>query len=491
LLKTKLLVKNSVFSFGGKVGSVLAALVGIPIIIENAGTEQFGLLSIIWICIGYLAVFDLGIGRTITQFVSNQLGKNNPSDVGGYIGSALITTLIAAVFVGVLLFLISSAICLHLFNIPPELLEESILSFKLLALTVPFILMAQVLRGALEAFQQFKKIAFLAAMISTGTYLSIAAAAYFYEGFIFLVTILCLFKVFNAFILFYVLRREIKDTEVNITYSIKQIPKLLKFGRWVTVSNIIGPLMGNMDRFIIGSVITMSAVAFYTTAYDMVSKVNIIPTSLASVMFPAFSTVYQSNRLQTRKLYRQSLLLLQWLMLPAVCGLILFSYEILLVWLNEEFAKNSSLILQILGIGIFFNNLAQISFSFLQAAGHPQITAKIHAVELPLFLLTLWILINQFGIVGAAVASTLRIIVDQLLLMVFADRIVEKTTELTTFLWLPLLVLISTFLIVNIVPELWIRVVFFGLFSLLFYLFVWKKYLNNKHKQILLNLIDG
>ena len=490
MLKTKLLVKNSLFSFGGKVGSVLAALVGIPIIIKHAGTEQFGLLSILWISIGYLAVFDLGIGRTITQFVSNQLGKNSLEDVGPYIGSAILITLFAGIGVGGLVLFISPYICRNLFNIPPDLLESSITSFNLLGVIVPFILVSQVLRGALEAFQQFKKTAFLAASVSAGTYLSIAAVAYFYQNFILLIVALCAFKVVNALTLYYLLQKEISSSSIKIRYSVKQIPELLKFGQWVTVSNIISPLMGNLDRFIIGSVITMSAVAYYTTAFDMVSKVNIIPTSLASVMFPAFSAVYQSNQLQTRKLYRQSLLLLQWLMLPAVCGLILFSYEILLLWLNKEFAENSSLILQILGVGIFFSNLAQISFSFLQAAGHPQITAKIHAIELPLFLIILWILINHFGIIGAALASTIRIISDQLFLMIFADKIMGKKIEVITFFGLPLTVLLSTFMLVHFVPDLWIRAIIFGFSTLLFYLIVWKWFLNNKHKEVMGSLLN-
>src|SRR5207302_8001981 len=38
---------------------------------------------------------------------------------------------------------------------------------------------------------------------------------------------------------------------------------LLRFGGWMTVSNVVGPLMVTLDRFFIGAMVSMSAVAYY------------------------------------------------------------------------------------------------------------------------------------------------------------------------------------------------------------------------------------
>ncbi len=58
----------------------------------------------------------------------------------------------------------------------------------------------------------------------------------------------------------------------------------------MTVTNVVGPVMVTMDRFLIGAMISITAVAYYTTPYEMVTKLWLIPAAMVGVMFPAFST---------------------------------------------------------------------------------------------------------------------------------------------------------------------------------------------------------
>ena len=62
------------------------------------------------------------------------------------------------------------------------------------------------------------------------------------------------------------------------------------------------------------------------------------------------------------------------------------------------------------------NSLAQVPYSFLQGLGRPDITAKFHLAELPFYIGLMWILVNNIGIAGAAIAWTLRVGLDALLL---------------------------------------------------------------------------
>ena len=56
----------------------------------------------------------------------------------------------------------------------------------------------------------------------------------------------------------------------------RAVRELLSFGSWVTISNIVGPLMIYFDRFVIGALLTMTAVAYYTTPFDVVTRFTII-----------------------------------------------------------------------------------------------------------------------------------------------------------------------------------------------------------------------
>jgi Na+-driven multidrug efflux pump len=90
------------------------------------------------------------------------------------------------------------------------------------------------------------------------------------------------------------------------------------------------------------------------------------------------------------------------------------------------------LVLRWLAAGIFANCLAQLPFCLLQSAGQPDLTAKIQLFELPPYLLLLVMLVRGHGIEGAAIACTVRVLVDAVLLFFFACRLLPGGSE---FLW--------------------------------------------------------
>ena len=67
---------------------------------------------------------------------------------------------------------------------------------------------------------------------------------------------------------------------------------LLRFGGWMTVTNIVSPFMAYLDRFLIGALISLTAVAYYVTPFEMITKLLVIPAALVGVLFPAFSSTF-------------------------------------------------------------------------------------------------------------------------------------------------------------------------------------------------------
>ena len=69
----------------------------------------------------------------------------------------------------------------------------------------------------------------------------------------------------------------------------RALRQLLGFGSLVSVSQVVGPVLTHVEKFIIGSVLTLGAVAFYSVPYNLVWALTIIPGSISGVLFPAFS----------------------------------------------------------------------------------------------------------------------------------------------------------------------------------------------------------
>jgi len=114
------------------------------------------------------------------------------------------------------------------------------------------------------------------------------------------------------------------------------------------------------------------------------------------------------------------------------------------LWLGAEFALHGYRVLQILAVGVFLNSLAQVPFALLQGVGRPDLSARLHLIELPLYLGLLWWLISRWGIEGAAIAWTARVGVDALFMFVLARRFLlyESPVSLRTALLPAIAVLI-------------------------------------------------
>lgn len=113
--------------------------------------------------------------------------------------------------------------------------------------------------------------------------------------------------------------------------------------------------------------------------------------------------------------------------------IVTLAHEGLDLWLGAEFAQNSTRVLQWLVVGRFINGLAQIPFALIQSAGRPDLTAKLHFIELPFYLLIVWWLIGAYGIEGAAVAWVARVAVDTLILFGIAHRFLSSSVSIIQF----------------------------------------------------------
>jgi O-antigen/teichoic acid export membrane protein len=187
---------------------------------------------------------------------------------------------------------------------------------------------------------------------------------------------------------------------------------LLTFGGWLTVSNIVGPMIVHLDRFVVAAVLSSSAVAYYAAPFDVVSRLLLIPTALTAALFPALAHLHTQDAAAARTL-RYSAQRLTFATVIVVVGIgIVAARPALTLWLGQDFAAQSARAMQILLVGFAFNAMAQIPFTTLHSLGCTRQTALLHLLELLPFVGLLLLLVRHSGIEGAAVAWSLRAFLD-------------------------------------------------------------------------------
>jgi O-antigen/teichoic acid export membrane protein len=207
---------------------------------------------------------------------------------------------------------------------------------------------------------------------------------------------------------------------------------LFLFGGWMTVSNVLGPLMVTFDRFLIGSVISIAAVAYYSIPYEVVTKLWLISTALVGVLFPVFSAASFVDRTRLAYLYESGVKYIFVVLLPITLVLVIFAPEGLAVWLGSDFAHNSASVARLLAVAVLMNCMAHVPFTHLQSVGRPDVTAKFHLMELPVYIVMLFFLARSWGITGVAVAWLLRVMIDTILLFWFSSRLLPECRFIVT-----------------------------------------------------------
>ena len=264
------------------------------------------------------------------------------------------------------------------------------------------------LRGVLEAYQHFGVTSVVSTFLGVYAFLAPWLTLHFSHSLFLITAILLLGRVFGWCTYLFFNHVTVPNLATPLRIVVGLIRPLCTFGGWMTLSNIVGPMMVYLDRFLIGVLVSMAAVAFYATPMQLMEKSLIFPAALIGVLFPAFSASFLQDRQRSLRLFRLSLKLTFMAIFPVCLLISTFAREGLEFWLGAEFARNSYQVLQLLALGAFLNSLAYTPFALLQGAKRPDITSKLHLVELPLYLVVLWFLLKSYGIFGAALAWTLR-----------------------------------------------------------------------------------
>lgn len=308
---------------------------------------------------------------------------------------------------------------------------ETTQALRLLALSLPIILTSAALQGVLEAYQKFGAVAAIRIPVTILTYVAPLAVLFWSDNLALLVGSVISGRLIGWSILFLVCLRTIPGILKARTISRRSVPKLMQFGAWITISNSLGLLLVYLDRFVIASMISVAAVTYYTTPYDMVTKLWIVPQALVAVLFPLFATGLTTDHARMELLYGRSVRLLFAAMFPICLIVVAFADELMSVWISAEFAAQSALVLQILCIGVLVNSVARVGASLLQASGNPAAIAKAYFVQIPFYVGLLFWIVSGTGIIGAAALWSARIIADLVLVTVFVHGVLSIRTGLT------------------------------------------------------------
>jgi O-antigen/teichoic acid export membrane protein len=414
------LARNAVWNLLGLGAPLLVAVVAIPPLVRGLGSVRFGLLALSWALIGYSSLFDLGLGRALTRLVAEGSERGLEKDLSVIVWSALVL-LAGFGLAGAAILGLAAAPLTSLLRVPPELHSEAVACFLMAAAMIPLVTLTAGLRGILEARRRFAGLSVLRALAGVLTFVAPLVAIHVTPSLPSALAALGVVRLASlaAHVALCAEYRFGLLAERRFAPSVTW--PLFQFGGWLTISGLLSPLMVYADRFLIAALVSVADVAFYVTPFEIVTRLLVVPAAMSGALFPELSASARSPE-QARRLYQRGVFGILLVLGPATVLLALFAEPALHWWLGPEFARASSRVVRILAAGLLINAAASMPAIWLQASGRPDLTAKLHMIELPLYLAGAVWLIHAFGIEGAAFAWSARVTLDAALLTFLARR---------------------------------------------------------------------
>ncbi len=395
----------------------------VPAYLHIVGDARYGVLSLVWLFLGYFGLFDPGLSRAAIYHIA-RLHDGTARERGDVFWTAISINLGFGIAGGIVLYLVTEPLFLSVFKIPTGMRGEVLDSLPWLAASVPLSIVTAALTGVLQAREWFGVSNTINIVSATLTQIIPLYVAFKYgPNLSLLIPIIIVVRTLSALPAIIAVAISL-PLGAGGRFRPSLLGSLFSYGGWITLSNLINPILSSIDRLLIGGVLNVQAVAFYTVPFNLVSRISVIPGALSTSLFPKLSRTIEAD---SSRLANDALISLAAATIPLTVAFILALPIFMRLWVGAYFASHSTPVGTILLIGIWINGLAYIPYGQLQASNRPDLIAKFHAAELLPFLAVLWFGVHFFGLIGAAWAWTIRVAFDAGILLSAARQLRECT----------------------------------------------------------------
>lgn len=488
-------------NFIGRLWVAIVGLVAIPIMVKGLGNELFGMYSLINILFVYLTLFDLGISKGIIKFISESISHRQDVEQRKIFYTVSVTYILLGLIVIVLIYFLTDIIIekfLTSNSLETEIIRNCI---SLMSVSVYFLIIRSAFSGILVAHHKFVLLNFINSFFETFKWLSIIVFILLKYSILAVFVIQLIVTISQTLLLAGQALRFLPKVSIKEYFDPKIATQILNYSWPVALSDLIAKFIVHVDKIIFSLYYPVASLTYYVVSFQLASKVWEIPSNILSVFFPKFTQQFAlTGKENIIKRYSQLTKLITISSLPILLALAFWGKPILRLWVNDDIAHSSYIVLAIFSVGVFLGCLALPAIYLANAIGWVKIPLKVHGLMAITNLVLCLILIPKYGLPGAAWSWSLSHSLEIFLMIPWVNKKLGINTLhfYGTNILKPLILTISLFLIIYIISinrifDFWSLIVWILIFSILYfsitYVFLFIKEERNFIKVVVGNLI--
>jgi len=497
---TRRVVRGSMWSVGGQCITLLASIIATPVTIRLLGPEGYGVLALINLIVGYLAFSDWGMGTASTRFGAEAHARNDDNGEAAVIWTCLLISVVPALFAASVMVLVARPLLEDILHVPAHLQSEAVIALRLAS--IGFI--ARVAAGVLNTPQIVRlKMHMNAGIMAASSVAQIgltpiilllggglAGASAVISG---VAIVTALGQAFFSQRLLPRLLRPQVDWEL--------VGRVAKFGGAMVVSIVIVLLLTNVEKLFLARFNSVKDLAYYSVAFSLANLLTIPAGSLVQTLLPTFANFQASGKKEELEHLFDNILRGVLLFMPVVTMLICMSAKSFFVlWAGADYGISSTPPFFILMAGLLAQVLTFVPYCLFTALGRADFNARYHMVELVPYLLLAAFLTYRWGIIGAALAWSSRMVIAFPLYIYFVRYHLSLPCAFLADLGRPYLVALLILLLPLLVMlqgdisrpwQIWLSIFSLAGYLCFLYAYLLKNTEREWAKQKLMNLRSG
>lgn len=214
--------------------------------------------------------------------------------------------------------------------------------------------------------------------------------------------------------------------------------ELFRFGRHILLSGIIIQIINRGDDALVGKVLGLDSLGYYTLAYSLATlPSSYITDAIFRVTFPTFSRLHE-DAAGLRSSYLKTLKFVSLLAIPASAGIIVLGPEIVGIIYGPKWLPMVHS-LQVMCIFGMIRAIVAISGGLFQGAGKPHYLTYVSFVQLLIMAAVIYPLTVKYNILGTSIAVVVPMVMVQgWTIKKTADIIEDRVSNVLRIIALPL-----------------------------------------------------
>ncbi len=399
--------RNSLFNLFGWAWPMLLSFFALPYIVTSLGESAYGVYAIVSIAAGYLAMMNTPVASGNIRFMAEAYGRGDSDELRQTLVNGLIVNTVIACLGGIALFFLAVPLTRYVFKIPQNLVDVTVIAFRLAAFSYTLNGIASAARSFSAAVRRYDLVNMVTLLAGTTSTLFVVFAVWQGYGLVGAVLgqLLSSFVAVLGFgLTIWLILRTLPAPSLSSHIVHKgRIKELLSFSTLLFGEHVMSQVGLRIDRTLVAIMLGPTFVTYYTVSARITDMVPGIIGIFSTLLYPLVAEAKSTGRIdEIQFLYLRVLRLVLWLSAFLVTLLIVLSKDLLSLWIGNEIAQKSWGVLIVLAVLMLFQAPRGVAFQTALGLGRADFNLILGVGTLLLPTVLVLAFIPQFGLIGAA-----------------------------------------------------------------------------------------